>query len=650
MGQGFGKRADGSEKGNGFLGVIQRPDGKVSSEISVGVNIDGKEVEIPTLVPTLTKAERDFLINNDISDPKKIPASIIQKAVDHARPRLAAGKSPFAGPEDTMADPKLEEIVQRMIDAGESEENIGAVISEYKPAAPEKPYTGPPVDGGPEDYWSGFLTSLKPGGSSDQAALKGAKGFVKEAIPGTVKAGLALPGQVIDLVKELYATGVGGVHLLTDPVGTLSAAADKVKEMPAAVQHAFKSAMDLAAQDPEGFGKAAADITAQADVGIAASAAVPMMPKPIANRVGAMAEQIGTKGAWPIRMMGAHQLGSGNPMGILTMSMPEAMKKTGDVLQEFGGADRSKLLPSGTRELDFGDVKSPAIRVMGQTGTQNGPHVPTVGGSVEPSRASVRSDAKAKADTARFQSDIETNLSRTLDSFPNKNAAGIAAVDKNIGTTARDAHAIRIDARRTEAAAVKSEAAADLAHQNARVRSDKAVDRQQERLLEDFQNKKAADKATETINTAKAGMQPGQPKINETVKAPGQTMTTSYAAEGSGLTPMEQELLKRASSVKPVASHRTVDSLAPKTEFRPVASHETPAVSGSKSRRSESPISGMSSNDISAMQDILENNPGISAEEAAAEVVKQRAQRSQGYRDEARLSKLEKSALDREID
>ncbi len=89
-------RADGTRKGNGFLGVLQRPDGKVSSEISIGVNIGGKEVEVPTLVPTLSKDEVNWLITNDISDPKKIPMSIQQKAVDFAKQRLAAGKSPFA--------------------------------------------------------------------------------------------------------------------------------------------------------------------------------------------------------------------------------------------------------------------------------------------------------------------------------------------------------------------------------------------------------------------------------------------------------------------------------------------------------------------------------------------------------------------------
>jgi hypothetical protein len=47
-------RADGTKKGTGFLGPLKRPDGMTMTEYSVGVNIDGKDVEIPTLVPTLT--------------------------------------------------------------------------------------------------------------------------------------------------------------------------------------------------------------------------------------------------------------------------------------------------------------------------------------------------------------------------------------------------------------------------------------------------------------------------------------------------------------------------------------------------------------------------------------------------------------------
>lgn len=87
----FGRRADGTEKGLGFFGVLQRPDGRVSTEISVGVEFDGKETEIPTLIPTLTSEEIKFLL--DGGEPTK---KIIDKAVAHAKKRIKQGKSPFA--------------------------------------------------------------------------------------------------------------------------------------------------------------------------------------------------------------------------------------------------------------------------------------------------------------------------------------------------------------------------------------------------------------------------------------------------------------------------------------------------------------------------------------------------------------------------
>lgn len=89
---GYGKRADGSNKGNGFMGMLRRPDGNRSSEISIGVEIDGKETEIPSLVPTLTKKEIDHMLNGGA--PTK---EIVRKAVEHARKRMDNGESPFAG-------------------------------------------------------------------------------------------------------------------------------------------------------------------------------------------------------------------------------------------------------------------------------------------------------------------------------------------------------------------------------------------------------------------------------------------------------------------------------------------------------------------------------------------------------------------------
>lgn len=91
----WGARADGTEKGDGYFGPLQMKDGSgsVATEISVGVNIDGREMEVPTLVPTLTQAERDHLLSG-----RAPTQEIVRKAAEHARGRIAAGKSPFAQP------------------------------------------------------------------------------------------------------------------------------------------------------------------------------------------------------------------------------------------------------------------------------------------------------------------------------------------------------------------------------------------------------------------------------------------------------------------------------------------------------------------------------------------------------------------------
>ncbi len=105
------KRADGSDKGNGFLGLQKRTDGsgKVSSEISIGTEDvePGKEVEIPTMVPTLTPQETQWLLSHDISKVNEFPKTIMDKAVDFARSRKAAGLPYFATPAEspTTASP-----------------------------------------------------------------------------------------------------------------------------------------------------------------------------------------------------------------------------------------------------------------------------------------------------------------------------------------------------------------------------------------------------------------------------------------------------------------------------------------------------------------------------------------------------------------
>jgi len=86
-------REDGTIKSaKGFLGPIKSPKGTMT-EFSVGIELDGKETLIPTLVPGLTKDEIEVLKQAETADD--IPDSIMKKAVNHARDRIKAGKSPF---------------------------------------------------------------------------------------------------------------------------------------------------------------------------------------------------------------------------------------------------------------------------------------------------------------------------------------------------------------------------------------------------------------------------------------------------------------------------------------------------------------------------------------------------------------------------
>lgn len=98
---GYGARSDGTQKAAGYFGELQRPDGNISTELSVGVEIQGKETEIPLLVPGLTRKQIDHLLNGG-----EATDAIMDKAVAHARQRIKAGKSPFAGEGEQVRPPQ----------------------------------------------------------------------------------------------------------------------------------------------------------------------------------------------------------------------------------------------------------------------------------------------------------------------------------------------------------------------------------------------------------------------------------------------------------------------------------------------------------------------------------------------------------------
>lgn len=98
----YGKRQDGTPKGAGYFGEIKHPGNSktFSTELSIGVNLEGKDLQIPLLVPTLTRSEIQAVIAG------KDTEAIVQKAVDHAKDRIQKGKSPYAEPNEYVPLPK----------------------------------------------------------------------------------------------------------------------------------------------------------------------------------------------------------------------------------------------------------------------------------------------------------------------------------------------------------------------------------------------------------------------------------------------------------------------------------------------------------------------------------------------------------------
>jgi hypothetical protein len=92
-------RRDGSRKGRGYLGPVRRDDGRDMTEFTVGVNIDGQEMDIPTLVPGLSPSEIEYLRTSNDGDQRiwdtPTGQSILSRAEDHARSRLSSGRSVF---------------------------------------------------------------------------------------------------------------------------------------------------------------------------------------------------------------------------------------------------------------------------------------------------------------------------------------------------------------------------------------------------------------------------------------------------------------------------------------------------------------------------------------------------------------------------
>lgn len=164
----------------------------------------------------------------------------------------------------------LETIVQRMIDAGESEDAIASVIQSYKPP-PANP--NPQKPGMMDTFTGGVLKSIGSG-EMQKAMMEGGLGYLKGAA-------LAIPKGVAGLASI-------GKGMLTDPGQTVSDIGTGLADMPGHMVNTFKHA----GSDPMAWGEMMGEMT-----GAPVSAKVPGLAMkavpPIARGAGTGLEAIG---------------------------------------------------------------------------------------------------------------------------------------------------------------------------------------------------------------------------------------------------------------------------------------------------------------------------------------------------------------------
>lgn len=141
-----------------------------------------------------------------------------------------------------MSDNQLREIVKKMVQAGESEENIAAVIKKYKSTTPKQDVKEVSYDE-PSTFGRGFINSLL-NGEALKAGLLGGKGFLEGAVD--------LPSGI--------ASGVNAaINTISDPIGT-------IKNLPKTISDAASNMAQttmMAGSDPEAFGKMTGQLTGQ---------------------------------------------------------------------------------------------------------------------------------------------------------------------------------------------------------------------------------------------------------------------------------------------------------------------------------------------------------------------------------------------------
>jgi len=454
-----------------------------------------------------------------------------------------------------------------------------------------------------------------------EGAVEGAKGFAKEIVPGTVKAVQGIPGAIYDTVRMAISAGGEGADLLTDPVGTLTRWRDAAGELPGKAKQALDDTIAMAANDPQKFGAAVADLTAETGVGFATAKAIPTAGKPVARRVGPAMASLGEKARFPLRISGGAAIASGNlPVGAALMATPEVLESGGKALTRWGNTGRvpTRLVtPGGT-----------------VVASKTAPAQMTVASEVVPTKAAL----------PRFVTDVEKGLVGNIDDITDPARAGLEAVDEAIDAEKKRSGAIRIASGKREAAVRRAEEAADLSE----VRKPVGLTPQEQELL---------NRATSVTPAGPGNVRitPPAPRAASTLEEIGDEVDLTGVSGGAPNVSRERAAERFGRNfvnegVTTPEGRRLPQELLDVAEDVPELPPAGADLDIPSTRSRRSPLSAvddrLTENDFDALRQIIAENPGISTSEASRFLLDERAARSQMYRNRAGLDRGAQTAFD----
>ena len=142
-------RSDGTTKSaQGFLGAFPDKYGKMMTEQTIGVEIDGKEVQMPAIVPTTTPDEIELLASGNVNWKSPRGQLIQDKAVANYRDRVSRGLSPYYQDGETVAQdvPPVQNVPQPTSAPVPSGQSVPQLTSAPVPSGQNVPKSDTPEE------------------------------------------------------------------------------------------------------------------------------------------------------------------------------------------------------------------------------------------------------------------------------------------------------------------------------------------------------------------------------------------------------------------------------------------------------------------------------------------------------------------------